>query len=108
MQHRIVTKQASNFPFKKFWVCVCGTRMMADVMGPPLYKEFAEHELKMRSVEAVKRHRQDFMGHSAGSVFRDGAWINYCIDCDWDGGHVRSLTPNEQRDLYISPPYQKR
>lgn len=41
--HRIIWSQENRYPFPKFWTCICGTRMKASVMGPELYREFAQH-----------------------------------------------------------------
>lgn len=42
--HRVVWRQETKYPFAKFWACVCGTRMEATIMGPDLYREFAQHQ----------------------------------------------------------------
>lgn len=42
--HRVVTRRESKYPFKPYWVCICGYRFRAPYMGSPLYKELAQHE----------------------------------------------------------------
>lgn len=45
-EHKIVVHREGAYPFKKYWVCVCGTKMESSVMGPELYREFAQHTLE--------------------------------------------------------------
>lgn len=83
MAHRVVVKQETSYPFTKYWACVCGTKMKSSIMGPDLYREFSEHE-KSQAPPTTK-HRQEFPGHSSGSLNNGVYTVFYCIDCDWDG-----------------------
>lgn len=41
--HLVLSRRETTFPFKAYWVCVCGTRLNAPYMGSPLYKAFEAH-----------------------------------------------------------------
>ena len=42
--HKVVTRRDNAYPFRPFWMCVCGTRLEATYMGHALYKEFQAHK----------------------------------------------------------------
>lgn len=44
--HKVVTVRDNSYPFKPFWMCVCGTRLKAAFMGSPLYREFNQHKME--------------------------------------------------------------
>lgn len=43
MKHYVVTRRETEYPFLKYWACICDHKLNATVMGPALYKEFAAH-----------------------------------------------------------------
>lgn len=42
--HKIIVYRGYVASMQGRWMCVCGTLMASEVMGPELYKEFAAHE----------------------------------------------------------------
>jgi hypothetical protein len=57
VRHKVViAPREVTYPFRAFWMCVCGHRFNATYMGSPLYKEFKAHQDEEKKREQEERN----------------------------------------------------